>query len=125
MPTFSTATVLQLVLALGLMNVWLLRAASPTPYRGGKAQSLKEEFGAYGLPGWFFFLVGALKLGSAAFLLIGLWLPSVVLPAASVVVALMLGALAMHLKVKDPPIKSLPAFGMLAMSATLCALRLT
>ena len=106
------------------VTVWLLRAASPTPYRGGQAQSLKEEFSAYGLPGWFFFLVGALKLGSAAFLLIGLWVPSVVLPAAGVVVALMLGALAMHLKVKDPAIKSLPAFLMLAMSATLCALRL-
>jgi hypothetical protein len=124
MPSLSIATALQTVVALGLLNVWLLRASSSTPYRGGKAQTLKEEFSAYGLPGWFFFLVGALKLGSAVLLLIGLWIPALVLPAAGVVVALMLGALAMHLKVKDPPIKSLPALVMLAMSATLCALRL-
>lgn len=125
MPTFSIASVLQGVLALGLLNVWLLRAASPTHYRGGEAQSLKEEFSAYSLPTWFFFLVGVLKVGSAVFLLVGLWVPSVVLPAASVVVVLMLGALAMHVKVKDPAIKSMPAFLMLAMSATLCVLHLT
>lgn len=124
MPTFSIDTILQAVVALGLLNVWLLRAASSTGYRGGEAQSLKEEFGAYNLPTWFFFLIGALKLGSAVTLIAGLWIPSMVLPAASVVVALMLGALAMHVKIKDPAIKSLPAFLMLAMSATLCVLRL-
>jgi hypothetical protein len=64
MPSFSIASVLQAVVALGLLNVWLLRAASPTRYRGGEAQSLKEEFSAYGLPTWFFFLVGVLKVGS-------------------------------------------------------------
>jgi hypothetical protein len=41
------------------------------------------------------------------------------------VVLLMLGALAMHLKVKDPPLKSLPAFLMLAMSAALLILSIT
>jgi hypothetical protein len=41
MPSFSIASVLHAVLALGLLNVWLLRAASPTRYRGGEAQSLK------------------------------------------------------------------------------------
>lgn len=124
MPTLSIASVLQGIVALGLLNVWLLRAASPTRYRGGEAQSLKQEFGAYNLPTWFFFLVGALKVGCAALLLIGLWVPALILPAASLVVALMLGALAMHARVRDPALKSLPAFLMLAMSATLCALQL-
>ena len=36
-------------------------------------------------------------------------------------VALMLGALAMHVKVSDPLVRSLPAFLMLAMSGTLAA----
>lgn len=125
MPTFSIATALQAIVALGLLNVWLLRATSSTPYRGGEARSLRAEFSAYSLPTWFFFLVGALKLGSAVFLLVGLWVPALVLPAAAVVAVLMLGALAMHVKVKDPAIKSLPALLMLAMSATLCALHLT
>jgi hypothetical protein len=124
MPPLSISTVLQVVLGLGLLNVWLLRAAAPTPYRGGEARSLKEEFRAYGLANWFFFLVGALKVGSAVLLLVGLWVSALVLPAAGLVVVLMLGALAMHMRVGDPPKKSLPALLMLAMSATLCGLQL-
>ena len=65
MPTFSISTILQVVVALGLLNVWLVRPRSATSYRGGNAQSLKEEFAAYGLPDFFFYLVGALKIGSA------------------------------------------------------------
>ena len=125
MPPVTVASALQLLIGLGLLNVWLLRSASATPYRGGAASSLKEEFHAYGLPTWSFFVVGALKLGSAACLIVGLWVPELVLPAAAVVGLLMLGALAMHVKVKDPMIRSLPAFLMLVMSATLCALALS
>lgn len=124
MPPVNTATVLQVVLALGLLNVWLIRSGSATAYRGGDAKSLKEEFEAYGLPGWFFGLIGVLKVGSAIGLLAGLWMPELILPAAALVVALMLGALAMHVKVKDPAVKSLPALLMLAMSAGLAALQL-
>ncbi|MFN0007884.1 MAG: DoxX family protein [Planctomycetota bacterium] len=120
----SIATVLQVVLSIGLLNVWLLRASVPTPYRGGGARSLKEEFRAYGLSDWFFFLVGALKVGSAVLLLVGLWVSELVLPAAGLVVLMMLGALAMHVKVGDPAKKSLPALLMLAMSATLFGLQL-
>jgi hypothetical protein len=119
MPDLNLVTTLQIVLGLGLLNVWLLRARSATPYRGGASTNLREEFAAYGLPGWFFLLVGALKVGAAVALLVGLWVPEVVVPAASVIVALMVGALAMHVKVQDPSIKSLPAFLMLAMSASL------
>ncbi len=116
------ATLLQILLALGLLNVWLVRARSATAYRGGDARSLKEEFAAYGLPAPVFLVVGFLKLACAVLLLVGLFLPAVVLPAACVLVALMLGALAMHVKVGDPPLKSLPAFVMLALSVTLVLL---
>ena len=118
---FSLSTILQAVLALGLLNVWLLRANSETSYRGGQAKSLKDEFDAYGLPIWMFYLVGALKLGVAAALLIGIWVPVVVLPAAVVLVTLMIGALILHAKLEDPTLKSLPAFVMLALAASLCA----
>ena len=123
MPPMTLSTLLQLLLALGLLNVWVLRASRGTSYRGGGAGSLKEEFAAYGLPAWFFYLVGVLKVGSALLLLAGPWVPAVVLPAAVVVVVLMLGALAMHAKVKDPPIRSLPALLMLVMSSALAVLR--
>jgi len=121
---FSVVTVLQIVVALGLLNVWLMRAGSATPYRGGAARSLKEEFAAYGLPDIVFYVVGALKIGSAIALIAGIWVDGLVLPAAAVVALLMVAALMMHVKVKDPAVKSLPALLMLVMSASLCALAL-
>ena len=123
MPSISIELVLQIVVALGLLNVWLLRSRSATAYRGGQAKSLKEEFAEYGLPGWFFYFVGALKIGSAVALIVGVWVPGLVFPAAGVVAVLMLGAILMHLKVKDPWTKSVPAFMMLVMSAALLLLR--
>ncbi|NBW66916.1 DoxX family protein, partial [bacterium] len=50
MPLISIPTVLQVIVGLGLLNVWLIRAASATAYRGGAAKTIKEEFAAYGLP---------------------------------------------------------------------------
>ena len=119
--TLSSA--LQLVVGLGLLNVWLMRSSLATRYRGGSAQTLAQEFEAYGLPRWFFYLTGTLKLGSAFLLIGGLWIPELVLPAAALVCVLMLGALSMHLKVKDPAIRSVPALCMLAMAALLLGLQ--
>lgn len=113
----SLQAVLQAVVGLGLLNVWLVRARSSSSYRGGEATTLRQEFSAYGLSDGAFYLVGALKLGCALALLAGVWVPQLVAPAAATLVLLMLGALAMHVKVSDPPRKSLPAFLMLTMSS--------
>jgi len=117
MSTFAISTALQVIVALGLLNVWLVRAKASTAYRGGSAQSLKEEFATYGLPDWTFYVVGILKVGSAILLLLGIWVksPDLVRLPALVVAGLMVGALAMHAKVKDPLTKSLPALAMLLM----------
>tara|TARA_R110002126_G_scaffold1402_8_gene7972 strand:+ start:2335 stop:2712 length:378 start_codon:yes stop_codon:yes gene_type:complete len=118
MPEITVITLLQAIVGLGLLNVWILRANRTTNYRGGSSQTLKEEFQEYGLPPWFFLLVGALKIASGTALIIGIWVPALVVPASTVVIALMAGALAMHMKVQDPRTKSIPAFLMLAMSAS-------
>lgn len=110
------AQILQVILAAGLFNVWLVRPGKETGYRGGKAKSLKEEFAVYGLPGWFHSLIGVLKIGSALGLLIGLYIPGVALASAGLLIGLMVGALAMHIKVKDPINKSIPALLMLGMA---------
>ena len=123
MTSFSVSTILQVVVGLGLLNVWLVRAQSSTAFRGGSAQSLREEFAAYGLPDWFFYLVGVLKIGSGVLLIVGIWLPEVVSPAAGTVAVLMVGALSMHAKVKDPLSKSLPALLMLLMAVAILLLR--
>ena len=112
----TIVVICQIVAALGLLNVWLLRANQATPYRGGEARSMREEFQAYGLPAWFTWVIGALKIGVAVSLIAGLWFPALVLPAALLLSILMLGALAMHVKVHDPLKKSLPALGMLTLS---------
>jgi uncharacterized membrane protein YphA (DoxX/SURF4 family) len=111
--------ILQVVIALGLFNVWLLRFSRSTPYRGGAAETMPEEFLAYGLPRWSTYLVGLLKLGAGLALIIGLWHPRWVLPAALLIVGLMLGALFMHFKIRDPLKKNLPALVMLILSVSL------
>ena len=108
--------VFQIVAALGLLNVWLLRANRRTAYRGGDARDMREEFAAYGLPAWMVVVVGALKIGAALALIAGIWYHALVLPAALVICVLMIGALAMHFRIHDPLRKSAPAAGMLALA---------
>lgn len=117
MSTFAISTALQVIVALGLLNVWLVRSRAATTYRGGSAQSLKDEFVTYGLPDWTFYVVGFLKVGSAVLLILGIWVksPYLVQIPALIVAGLMVGALAMHAKVKDPLTKSVPALLMLLM----------
>ena len=107
--------ILQVAAALGLLNVWLLRFEQRTEYRGGDAGTMVEEFATYGLPAWFAYVVGSLKIGAALALIAGIWIPGIVLPAAALISILMVGALAMHVKIGDPVRKSLPALAMLAL----------
>ena len=48
---------INLVIAMGIINVWIIRFDIQTNWRGGGAKSLKEEFLTYGLPLWFMYLV--------------------------------------------------------------------
>lgn len=127
MPEFTIANLLQIIIGLGLFNVWILRSQQVTAYRGGDASTLREEFEEYGLPVWVFFLVGTLKIAAAVVLIAGVWLSEVevlVAPAAAVVSVLMVGALAMHAKVKDPLMRFAPALTVLVMTVALLILSL-
>lgn len=116
--------VLQLIIGLGILNVWLLRPGKASVWRGGDATNMKTEFAAYGLPEPVMYLVGFLKIGSACLLLAGIWLPGLILPGAAGMTVLMLAAVAMHLKVKDPLKKSLPAGTLLVLSVALLLVQL-
>lgn len=120
--TFTISNLLELVVALGLVNVWLLRSKLPTPFRGGESKNLRDEFRAYGLSDGAFWTVGALKLGCAGLLVAGLRFPELTIPAASVIAVLMVGALGMHLKARDPAVKFVPAFIMLVLSLSIIGL---
>ncbi len=113
---------LQFVVALGILNVWLLRSGNATPFRGGNAKTLREEFAAYGLPFWFMCVVGVLKVGLALALLAGIWIPGLAQPAAIGLGLIMVAAFVMHLKVKDPIQKALPSIAVLAMCAAIAFL---
>lgn len=116
--------ILQVVIALGIINVWIFRFGQSTRYRGGNAKNLREEFEEYGLPLWFMVAIGIGKLTLAALLLAGLWYSWLTLPAAVGMSVLMAGAVAMHIKVGDPAIKAVPATLMLAMSLFVASINL-
>ena len=106
----------QVIIALGILNVWLLRFNKETAYRAGTAKNMRDEFSAYGLPLWFMWVVGGLKILFALSLLVGFWLPELIRPAAIGMGILMLCAVGMHVKVGDAWRKSLPAACLLILS---------
>ncbi len=112
----SAVIIMQIVIALGIYNVWLLRRGKATEWRGGDATNMQEEFAVYGLSGWMVGVVGFLKLLFATGLLVGIWLPALTKPAAIGMAVLMLGAVSMHVKVKDPLKRSVPALSLLVLS---------
>lgn len=113
---------LQIIVALGILNVWILRPGKTTPFRGGDAKNLREEFAAYGLPFWFMCVIAVLKVGLALALIAATWIPRLAQPAAIGLGLLMLGAFVMHLKVKDPIEKALPSLAVLALCAAIALL---
>jgi hypothetical protein len=122
--TNTLSNIFQVVLALSLLNVWLLRLNKETPFRGGLAKNLKDEFVEYGLPTWSFYVVGFLKVTSAVSLLAGIWIPQLVLPFATLTSFLMLVAFVMHLQIHDSMVKASPALALLVISLILVSFHL-
>ena len=108
----------QITIAISIYNVWFLRFNKSTIYRGKDAKNMKDEFISYGLKGPFVWIIGFLKVTLATMLVVGIFYDSLIFPAAVGMAVLMFGAILMHLKVKDQPLKSLPAtiFLILALS---------
>ncbi len=101
--------ILQGILGLSILNVWLIQYNKPTSWRGGNAKTILEEFKVYGLPAWFCYVIGTLKVILALLLILGIWYPQLKLPAASGLALLLAGSVSMHFRVNDPLIKSFPA----------------
>jgi len=106
----------QIGAALWILNVWFNRFDKDTGYRGGDATNMKEEFQEYGFSENAMYAVGATKVGLAIALLVGLFVPKIVRPAAIGLAAFMVGALGMHAKVGDPLVRSAPALSVLSLS---------
>ena len=107
---------LQLIVGLSLINVWLIQPKKSTPYRGGDATTITEEFQVYGLPAWSVYVIGAIKVLLGILLIVGIWYPMLRFPAAIGLAFLLAGSVTMHFKIGDPLIKSFPA----ALFMTMC-----
>ena len=108
--------IIRLIIAAGIINVWIFRFGKTSIWRGGNAKNMQEEFSNYGLSKWFMLFIGFLKVIFALLLLLGIWVPVLTQPSALCIAVLMVGAIVMHFKIKDPLKKSLPAFIMLVLS---------
>jgi len=113
--------ILQLFVALNILRIWLVTSGRASIYRGGdgKAKTLREEFEVYGLPVWFMYVVGSLKVLAAVGLIVGIWMPMVTPIAAAGLIILMIGAIVMHIKVGDKVTTYLPALLMFTLSSAI------
>ena len=109
-------SVFQAVIGLSVLRVWLLNFNKPTKWRAGNAISMREEFEVYGLPDWTLYMVGLLKVAFSVGLLAGIWLPELVVISAAGIAFFMFFAILMHIRVKDPIVKSIPAITFLTLS---------
>ena len=63
--------ILQLIISVGLINVWLFRFNKVTEYRGGGANNMKEEFQTMDF-NWLMYVVGFLKIAIAIMLIVSM-----------------------------------------------------
>lgn len=115
----ENATVLvaiKVLIFFSIIKVWLFNFNKPSRWRGKDARTLSDEFAVYGLSRTMMFLVGGAKVLFSVLLLASIWFEPLAVPAATGIAVLMLGAIVMHIKVRDPLIKSFPAFTFLLLS---------
>ncbi|MCX2718798.1 DoxX family protein [Lentiprolixibacter aurantiacus] len=99
----------KVIIFISIINVWFFRFNKATPYRGGGAKSMKEEFEVYGFSPGLMYLIGAIKILLASVLLVSIWHNGLSTPAAGGMGIFMLGAIFMHFRANDPNIRSFPA----------------
>jgi len=104
----TLAAVLQVLLGLAFL-------AAGTQKLPGKGQQV-QEFERYGYPAAFRRFTGVWEVTAAALLLLGLAVEELAWVGAAMVVVGMLGALATHARIKDPPAKMAPAVVLAALA---------
>lgn len=102
--------ILKVIVALSILNVWLIQPKKPTKWRGGNANTIFEEFEVYGLSRTMCYIIGFLKVSLALLLLLSIKFENLTAYAASGLALLLFGSVIMHIKIKDPLYKSFPAF---------------
>lgn len=94
----TAAIVAQFVLAASIVYVWIFRF-----------DNIVGEFRHFGYAPLFRNAVGVAKLALATLLVVGVWVPVLVIPAALGMAALMVGAQWAHFRVSNPAAKRVPS----------------
>ncbi|WP_034058896.1 DoxX family protein [Lacinutrix jangbogonensis] len=102
--------VLKVIVSVSILNVWLIQYKKPTKWRGGKANTIFEEFEVYGLSKTFCYVIGFFKVSLALVLLASIQFGYLTLIGSLGLALLLIGSILMHIKVKDELYKSFPAF---------------
>jgi hypothetical protein len=97
---------LQIVVALSVAYVWIFRF-----------HNVLKEFELFQLSDVVRNFVGVLKISIATLLIVGIWVPSLILIPSLLMGGFMLGAQFFHFKVKNPFIKHLPSLLLLILCA--------
>jgi hypothetical protein len=115
----GVAVIIQAVVALVPFSVMTVRAEQETPFRPPGAKNLEDEFQAYGYPSWFCKVFRVVKASVALVVAVGIvWTPATV-AGASGILLFMIAAVLSHIKVQDPPQKSVPSGTLLLMCIVL------
>lgn len=109
----TLALVAQLVIALSIAIVWVFRF-----------DNIVIEFKQYGLSTLIRSLVGSSKIVLATLLVVGVWVPSLVLIPALLMALLMISAQYFHFRVNNPFQKRIPALFLLILSLFVAAVSL-
>jgi len=100
----SLAIAAQLIVAASVFYIWIFRF-----------ENIVREFEHFKYPPIFRNAVGVVKLVIATLMVVGIWMPVVVLGAALGMTALMLGAQWAHFRVGNPMAKRVPSALLLAL----------
>lgn len=92
--------VLQVVLALAFIG------AGASKLTG--AQQMVDDFDRFNYPRWFMYFTGGLEVVAALGVLAGIFVPVLAVLGGLLIAATMIGALATHIRVKDPASKMAP-----------------
>ena len=95
----------QIIIAVSVINVWVFRF-----------DNIVEEFKQYGLSDLIRNIVGASKISLSTLLIVGIFYNEVVLGSSLSMAFLMICDQIAHIKVKNPLIKYIPSFILLALS---------
>ena len=115
--------ILKVIVGLSILNVWLIQPTKPTRWRGGNATTIFEEFEVYGLSKTMCYIIGFIKVSLAILLLASIWFEGITAYVSSALALMLFGSIVMHIKVKDPLFKSVPAFIFLVMTILIAVLR--